>query len=50
MVIYNVNILYTGNEPTFLISGKKNVTDLTWWTTQLGNLAESIWWDITLRS
>jgi hypothetical protein len=32
-------------EPTFLISGRKKVTDLTLRTTQLGNLLEN--WNIS---
>jgi len=41
LVTSNTNILYTGNKPTFPISGRKEVTDTTLGTTQLQNLVEN---------
>ena len=38
LVITNLNILNKGNEPTFVVSNRQEVTDLTLWTDKIGQL------------
>jgi hypothetical protein len=41
LVSSNLNILNPGNEPTFVVCSRKEVTDLTFGTNKIGNLVRN---------